>query len=77
MGANQRYADALQRRRFNREAEARALVPRSLTSAEIGSDPVQYGRPVPVRAWIEFGAATAQVEGFATAWTRRAVLVLW
>lgn len=77
MGQQKRYADANARRRFNRESEAHALIPRSLSEAERGSDPVQRSGSVPVKAWIDYGNATAQVFGAAVAWTRRCVLVIW
>ena len=77
VGAQKRYADGNARRRFNREAEALALVPRSLSEIERGPDPVVRGEPVPVKAWIDYGNATAQVLGSAVAWTRRCVHVLW
>lgn len=77
MGANRRYADGLQRKRFNRDAESHALVPRTLSEIERGPDPVVRGEPVPVKAWIDYGNASAQVLGSAIAWTRRAVCVLW
>lgn len=77
MGTNRRYAEALQRKRFNREAEARALIPVTLTEAELGDDPVHRGSAVPVRAWVQYGTASVQVLGSAVAWTRRAVLVFW
>ncbi len=76
VGVQKRYADANQRRRFNREAEAHALIPRSLTETERGSDPVTRGQ-VPVKAWVDYGNASTQVLGSAVAWTRRCVLVLW
>lgn len=77
MGANKRYADGLQRKRFNLEAEARALVPRSLSEAELGGGHVIRGEPVSVKAWIDYGNATVQVLGTAVAWTKRAVCVVW
>jgi hypothetical protein len=77
VGSNRRYAEGLQRGRFNREAEALALVPRSLSATERGGEPVTRGRPVPVKAWIDYGNASAQVLGSAVAWTRRCVCVLW
>lgn len=76
VGSNRRYADSLQRRRHNREAEARVLVPRSLTPAERGGE-VRRGAPVPVRAWVVFGDQSVQVLGTAVEWTDRAVRVLW
>lgn len=76
MGANRRYAENLQRRRLNREAEAQALVPRSLTEAERGTD-VQSGAMIPVRAWVPIGDVSVQVLGTATEWTSRAVRVMW
>lgn len=77
VGGQRRYAAANQRRRFNREAEAHALVPRSLTAAERGADAVQTGPPVLVKAWVDYGNASVQVVGSAVAWTRRCVQVLW
>ena len=77
VGTNKRYADANQRRRFNREAEAHALVPRSLSDTERGAEAVRRCDVVPVRAWVDFGNASAQVLGSAVAWTSRCVLVLW
>ena len=77
VGVQKRYADANQRRRFNREAEAHALVPRTLTEVERGTDPVKRGAGVPVKAWVDYGNASTQVLGSAIAWTRRCVLVLW
>lgn len=77
VGAQRRYADANQRRRFNRDAEAHALIPRSLSEAERGSDPVTRSAPVPVKAWVDYGNASVQVLGSAVAWTRRCVRVLW
>jgi hypothetical protein len=77
VGVQKRYADANQRRRFTREAEARALVPRSLSDTERGADLVVRGAAVPVKAWVDYGNASTQVLGSAVAWTRRCVLVLW
>ena len=77
VGVQKRYADANQRRRFNREAEAHALVPRSLTDTERGTDAVTQGPPVPVKAWVDYGNASTQILGSAVALTRRCVLVLW
>lgn len=77
VGAQRRYADANQRRRFNREAEAHALIPRTLSEVERGTDPVKRRRAVPVKAWVDYGNASTQVMGSAVAWTRRCVLVLW
>lgn len=77
MGQQKRYSDANARRRFNRESEAHALIPRSLPEAERGSDPVQRSGSVPVKAWIDYGNASTQVLGSAVAWTRRCVLVIW
>lgn len=77
MGAQKRYAEANQRRRFNREAEAHALVPRSLSETERGTDPVTSGTPVPVKAWVDYGNASTQIIGVAVAWTHRCVCVLW
>lgn len=77
MEVQKRYADANQRRRFNREAEAHALVPRSLTEAERGLEPVLSRGSIPVKAWVDYGNAATQVMGSAVAWTRRCVLVLW
>jgi hypothetical protein len=77
VGQQKRYAESNQRRRFNREAAAHALVPRSLSEAERGADPVERGAPVPVKAWIDYGNATVQVLGVAIAWSRRCVCVLW
>lgn len=76
MGANKRYAENLQRRRLNREAEVQALVPRSLTEAERGSD-VRRGAAVAVRAWVPIGDVSVQVHGTAMEWTSRAVRVMW
>jgi hypothetical protein len=77
VGTSKRYADGNARRRFNREAEAHALVPRTLSDVERGGDPVQQGEPVAVRAWVDYGNASAQVLGSAVAWTRRCVRVIW
>jgi hypothetical protein len=77
VGVQKRYADANQRRRFNRAAEAHALVPRTLSESERGCDPVTRGHAVPVKAWVDYGNASTQVLGSAVAWSRRCVLVLW
>jgi len=77
VGTSKRYADGNARRRFNREAEAHALVPRTLSDVERGGDPVQQGEPVAVRAWVDYGNASAQVLGSAVAWTKRCVRVIW
>lgn len=71
MGQQKRYADANARRRFNRESEAHALIPRSLTEAERGNDSAQQSDSVPVKAWIGYGNASVQVLGSEIAWTRR------
>ena len=76
VGSNKRYADSLQRRRINREAETRALVPKSLTEAERGTD-ISRGPGIPVRAWVTIGDTPVQILGTAVQWTSRAVLVLW
>lgn len=77
MGSQRRYAEGNARRRFNREAEALALSPRSLSEAELGRDAVHRGPSTPVRAWFDFGNISVQVMGYAVAWTTKAVLVLW
>ena len=77
VGQQKRYADANARRRFNRESEAHALIPRSLSDAERGSDPMQRSGSVPVKAWIDYGNASTQVLGSAVVRTRRCVLVIW
>jgi hypothetical protein len=77
VGPQQRYGDADQRRRFNRKAEAHALIPQSLSETERGSEPVTRGASVPVKAWVDYGDASAQVLSSAVAWTGRCVLVLW
>lgn len=76
MGSNKRYADALQRRRVNREAEQRALVPRSLTAAERGTD-VRSGPPVPVLAWVAYGEQPVRVMASVVEYTETAVHILW
>lgn len=77
VGTSKTYADGNARRRFNRESEAHALIPRTLSDVERGDYPVQRGPSVPVEAWIDYGNASAQVLGSAIAWSRRCVLVIW
>ena len=77
VGGQKRYADGNARRRFIREAEAHALIPRSLSDAERGADPVQRGAALPVKVWIDYGNATVQVLALAVAWSRRCVCVIW
>jgi len=78
VGQQVRHADSNARRRFNADAERRALVPRSLSEVERGDEAVVTARgSVPVKAWIDYGNATVQVMAFATAWTSRCVLVQW
>jgi hypothetical protein len=76
VGTNKRYAESLQRKRFNKASEAHALVPRSLGEDERGTD-VRRGAPVAVRAWVTIGDVSVQVLGTAVEWTSRAVLVFW
>lgn len=76
VGSNKRYADALQRRRVNREAEQRALVPRSLTEQERGTD-VRSGLPVPVTAWVTYGEQSVKVMASVVAYTDAAVHIMW
>lgn len=78
VGQQVRHADSNARRRFNAEAERRALAPRSLSEAERGNDTVVTARgSVPVKVWVDFGNAAVQIIGIATAWTSRCVLVQW
>lgn len=76
VGTNKRYADALQRRRVNREAEQRALVPRSLTEAERGI-PVRSGPPVQVLAWVTYGDQSVRVLASVVEYTEAAVHIMW
>ncbi len=76
MGSNKRYTEALQRRRLNREAEERALVPRSLTEEERGAD-VRSGQPVPVTAWVTYGDRSVRVLASVVEYTDAAVHIMW
>ncbi|GAA2754091.1 hypothetical protein [Amnibacterium kyonggiense] len=76
MGSNRRYAETLQRRRLNREAERAALVPDSLTEDERGAE-VHRGSPVPVRAWVTFAGQPVRVLATAIEWTDVAIHVVW
>lgn len=76
VGSNKRYAESLQRRRANREAEQRALVPRSLSEQERGPD-VRSGPPVLVTAWVSYGDQAVQVLASVVEYTDTAVHIMW
>lgn len=78
VGTSKRYPGVAARQRFDRDAERIALQPRSLSDSELGADePTYVVSPLPVRAWLDFGLTTVEVNALALAWTPRAVQVRW
>lgn len=76
MRTNELYADKLQRRRLNREAEQRALVPRGLSEQERGTR-VHSGPPVPVSASVTYGYQSVRVLASVVEYTGAAVHIVW
>jgi hypothetical protein len=79
MGTNRRYADSVDKQMATR-AQQVASAPRpvglSPTEVDLAAQPVRsHSTPVPIRAWVHFTAAPAQLEGFAVEWTETAVHV--
>lgn len=72
MGTNRRYgAEARD------ESAARVLARQavSLTAPEVGDRITRAKAPVPVRAWVRFGADARLVEAVSVAWTPRAACI--
>ncbi len=79
MGTNRRYADRLDRQMATR-AQQVASAPRpvglSPTEVDLATHPARsHSTPIPIRAWVHFTAAPAQLEGVAVEWTDTAVHV--
>jgi hypothetical protein len=82
VGTNRRYAESLDRRVEQREAERamREHEPSSLHRVELDLEHEPLTRapdPVAVEAWVRYGPTAVNVRGVATAWTARAVAVKW
>lgn len=79
MGTNRRYERTVGEQ-LDRRIEALALrgSPIGLTDDELDKtrqQPVWADRLRPVWAWIRYPGTSIRVEGFALAWTQRAVLI--
>lgn len=83
MGGRSRYQpsyDAAREAKHRDEIMRRGDPPQSLTDAEIERGEVAVTRspaPLPVRAWVRYGASPVQIDGFTSTWTSRAVEVIW
>ena len=83
MGANRRYAESVDRAIANRIGESvmnGGEQPSSLSSQELELGVYPLTRtpvPVPVRAWVRYGAAPVRVDAAAVAWTSKAVALVW
>ncbi len=82
MGSNRRYAAAVDARMDSRILEMlmREHAPIGLNDAELELDIEPVTRPpapVPVQAWVRYGPTAISVNGWAVAWTPRAVAVRW
>lgn len=82
MGSNRRYSEQLDRKMDQRIAESimRDQEPASLSDTELAldvEDLTKATKPRPVRAWVRYGDVPLEVDGWAVAWTRRAVAVRW
>jgi len=79
MGTNRRYAERVDQRMAARAQEiASAARPLGLSPAEVdlARQPTRsHSTPIPIRAWVHFTAAPAQLEGVAVEWTDTAVHV--
>ena len=79
MGTNRRYADCVDKQMATR-AQQVASAPRpvglSPIEVDLSTQPVRaHSTPIPIRAWVHFTAAPAQLEGVAVEWTDTAVHV--
>jgi hypothetical protein len=83
MGGRTRYQpfyDAAREAKNRDEVMRRGDPPQSLSDAEIERGEVAVTRapePLPVAAWVRYGATPVRVNGFTSTWTKRAVEVLW
>jgi hypothetical protein len=82
MGSNRRYADSVDKAMSKRADESvmRDREPTSLTPSELELSTYPLTRtpiPVPVRAWVRYGAVALKVDARAVAWTSRAVAIEW
>jgi hypothetical protein len=78
VGSNRRHGESVARSKANSRSAVAALRPVSLGVDQLGDEPVVRARgPVPVSAWVTLGTTLVKVEGFAVAWTSRAVEVQW
>lgn len=81
MGSNRRYAQGVAA-----DVDRQILTavtksqPISLSDDELDKDhqhPHQPSTPIPVRAWVRYPEMPVRADGYAIAWTDRAVLVEW
>jgi len=79
MGTNRRYADRVDQQMASR-AQQVASAPRpvglSPVEVDLARQPARsHSAPVPIRAWVQFNPAPAQLEGVAVEWNDFAVHV--
>jgi hypothetical protein len=79
MGTNRRYANRVDQRMATR-AQQVASAPRPLgispAEVDLARQPARsHSSPVPIRAWVQFTPAPAQLEGIAVEWNDVAVHV--
>ena len=82
MSSSKRYAAQIDERMADRADQTvmRDGTPESLTSRELElkTEPLtRTPEPLPVYAWVRYGAIGIRVKGRAVAWTAKAVAVEW
>lgn len=80
MGGNRRYSDDAKWDARILQMVARGKEPETLSPVELELSEEPITRPpraIPVSAWVRYGGIPMRVDAEATAWTSRAVAIVW